>query len=77
MPGADGRRRLAGTRLFASVAERDGWVAAALSPAPVGIDIESMVEATRRPAAVLAGVAVADTAGWHGRPGCGRRARRC
>ncbi len=64
--GSEGIRRLAGTPLFASVSERDGWVAAVLSPHPVGIDIESRAEAAAGAAAVLGGVDVADLAAWHG-----------
>ena len=60
----DGIRHLAGTGWFASVAERDGWVGAALAPLAVGID-----EAAAAADAVLAGVVVADLAAWHGLAG--------
>lgn len=65
----DGRRRLAGTRFYASVGERAGWVAAALSRAPIGIDLESVAEANAGAAAVRDGIAVADPTYWHGLAG--------
>lgn len=60
---ADGRRRLADAPFYASVSERAGWVAAALSPAPVGIDLESVAEAATA-TIVRDGVDVVDPADW-------------
>lgn len=64
----DGLRRLAGG-LYASVAERSSWVAAVMSRAPVGIDLESVGEAQTSAAAVLDGVDIVDPAAWHGLAG--------
>lgn len=66
---ADGVRRLTGTRLFASVAERHGWAAAAVASRPVGVDIESRAEAEAAAATVFAGVEADDLAAWHGPAG--------
>ena len=64
---ADGRRRIRGTAMFASVAHRAGWVAAALAPMPVGVDIEINDEDTRADPVILAGVLPGiDLAAWHG-----------
>ncbi len=54
--GPDGVRRLAGTDWFASVAERDGWAAAAVARVPVGVDIESVAGAAVAAEAVAAAV---------------------
>ncbi len=66
----DGRRRLGGTDLFASVAHRAGWVAAVLARTPAGIDLESPDEAEMAAEIVLAGVEDSvDLAAWHGLAG--------
>ncbi len=54
--GPDGRRRIAGTGHFASVAWRPGWVAAAISQRPIGIDIEQVEEAAEAADIARAGV---------------------
>jgi hypothetical protein len=64
-----GVRRIDGTRWFASVAERSGWVAAAIAPHAVGIDIENVDEARAARDAILAGVVTIDLAAWHGLAG--------
>lgn len=66
---ADGVRRLDGTAWFASVAERSGWVAAAIAPHAVGIDIENADDARAASDAILAGVVTIDLATWHGLAG--------
>ncbi len=61
-------RHLAHTPLFASVAERDGWAAAVLSPEPIGIDVESIAEADAATEPFSAGV-LAVYGDWHGAAG--------
>jgi hypothetical protein len=63
----DGVRRFAG--FYASVAERSGWVAAVVSRAPVGIDLESVAEVQASTDVVLDGVDDVDRAAWHGLAG--------
>ncbi len=68
--GADGHRYLHGTKIFASVAHRDGWAAAVLWREPVGIDIESMGEADAAAQVILGGIdAGTDVASWGGLAG--------
>lgn len=55
-------RRMLGTGVYASVAYRPGWVAAALALAPVGVDIETAAEAEAAGAVALEGFAGDDTA---------------
>jgi phosphopantetheinyl transferase len=57
--------------MFASVAWRPGWVAAAIAPAPVGIDVEKVAEAEAARDVALAGFkgSAADLALWHGPAG--------
>jgi phosphopantetheinyl transferase len=67
---ANGHRYLDGTKVFASVAYRNGWVAAVLSREPVGIDIESIDDAGAAAEVVLAGVdAGTNVAAWGGLAG--------
>lgn len=67
--GPDGVRRLIAPGWFASVAERHGWVAAVIAPAPVGIDVETVAEAERSREVILADATVDDLAAWHGLAG--------
>ena len=64
-----GPRRIVDTSFFASVAERDGWAAAAVARVPIGIDIEASVGAAAARSAVLEGVASVDVDRWHGLAG--------
>lgn len=66
---AGGVRGLEGTAWCASVAERSGWVAAAIAPHAVGIDIENIGDARAARDAVLAGVVTIDLTAWHGLAG--------
>ncbi len=67
--GTDGMRRLGRTGLFASVAERGGWVAAVIAPVAVGIDVEAAADADLGRDVVLADATVDDLSGWHGLAG--------
>ncbi len=69
--GASGQRLLSGQTVFASVAWRPGWVAAAIARVPVGIDIELLAEAEAARDIALAGFngSAADLAAWHGPAG--------
>ncbi len=66
---ADGVRRLDGTPWFASVAERSGWVAAAIAPHAVGIDLESQSDAHAARDAILTDVIFINLGAWHGLAG--------
>lgn len=68
---AGGQRLLREPSMFASVAWRPGWVAAAIAPTPVGIDIELVVEAEAARAVALFGYngEPAALAVWHGPAG--------
>lgn len=69
--GSNGLRMLIGTDVFASVAYRSGVAAAAISHAPIGIDIESIEEASAAKSVALEGFS--DDMGaltkWHGPAG--------
>ncbi|QYE35248.1 hypothetical protein KZX46_04400 [Polymorphobacter sp. PAMC 29334] len=69
--GAGGRRFLNEPTVFASVAWRPGWIAAAIAPTPVGIDVELVAEAEAARDIALAGfdASPADLAVWHGPAG--------
>lgn len=60
----DGVRRLADSTWFASVAERSGWFAAVVARTPIGIDLESEVEAAAGADVALAGVVSIDRVMW-------------
>lgn len=67
---ASGRRHIAGTEIFASVAHRAGRVAAVIARVPVGVDLESVEEATNAAEVVLSGIETPiDVAAWHGLAG--------
>ena len=66
---ADGVRRIHGTPWFASVAERSGWVAAAIAPHAVGIDLESQSDAPAARDAILTDVITINLGAWHGLAG--------
>ena len=68
---ARGRRMLGGQAVFASVAWRPGWVAAALAPGPVGIDIELIEDAAAARDVALDGFDgdAARLAAWNGAAG--------
>lgn len=61
---ADGHRSLNATGMFASVAERAGWVAAVLAPEPIGIDIEEIAGARVSLDAVIDRVDAINWAAW-------------
>ncbi len=69
--GADRQRFVSGRSMFASVAWRPGWVAAAIAPTPVGIDVELVAEAESARDVALAGFegSPTDLAAWHGPAG--------
>lgn len=69
--GAGGLRLLREPSMFASVAWRPGWVAAAIAPSPVGIDVELAAEAEAVRDIALAGFRGSPTelALWHGPAG--------
>ncbi|MGI4880775.1 MAG: 4'-phosphopantetheinyl transferase superfamily protein [Janthinobacterium lividum] len=69
--GAGGQRMLREPAVCASVAWRPGWVAAAIAPAPVGIDVELVAEAEAVRDVALAGFdgSAAELASWHGPAG--------
>jgi hypothetical protein len=64
----DGRRRLSGGP-WASIASRPGWIAVALAPVPVGVDVELVSEADAAPDLVWAGLSSRPGAEWYGAAG--------